>query len=181
MLLNFMKLNKVILIGYMGSGKSAVGKKLNQLLNYDYYDLDNFIEKIYGTTVENIFKTKGEIYFREIERESLHKIIKKNNNLIISLGGGTPCYFDNIDFLNSFDETKTFFLQASISTILNRLNHSKIRRPLISHLRTKLEIKEFVGKHLLERNHFYERSEKRINTNDKTILDVANEIIKSLG
>ena len=108
-------------------------------------------------------------------------IIKKNNNLIISLGGGTPCYFDNIDFLNSFDETKTFFLQASISTILNRLNHSKVRRPLISHLRTELEIKEFVGKHLLERNHFYERSEKKINTNDKTISDVANEIIKSLG
>ena len=72
-------------------------------------------------------------------------------------------------------------MQASISSILNRLNQSKIRRPLISHLRTELEIKEFVGKHLLERNHFYERSDKRIDTNDKTILDVANEIIKSLG
>ena len=72
-------------------------------------------------------------------------------------------------------------MQASISTILNRLNQSKIRRPLISHLKTELEIKEFVGKHLLERNHFYEKSEKKINTDSKTILNIANEIIKSLG
>ena len=165
----------------MASGKSAVGKVLHQLLDYDYYDLDNFIEKNYNTSIENIFKTRGEIYFREIERKSLEKIIRIKKNLVLSLGGGTPCYFDTIDFLNSFNQAKTFFLQASINTILNRLKRSKIRRPLISHLKTELEIKEFIGKHLLERNHFYEKSEKKINTDSKTILNIANEIIKSLG
>ena len=175
-----MNITKIILVGYMASGKSAVGKVLHQLLDYDYYDLDNFIEKNYSASIENIFKTKGEIYFIKIERKSLEKIMRKKKNSIISLGGGTPCYFDTIDFLNSFDQNKTFFLQASITTIFNRLKHSEIRRPLISHLKTELEIKEFIGKHLLERNYFYEKSEKKINTDNKTILNIANEIIKSL-
>ena len=164
----------------MASGKSAVGKELHQLLDYDHYDLDNFIEKNYNTSIENIFKTKGEIFFREIERKYLEKIMRKKKNLIISLGGGTPCYFDTIDFLNSFNETKTFFLKSTINTIFNRLRNSKIKRPLISHLKTELEIKEFIGKHLLERNHFYERAEKKIFTDNKTIIDIANEIINSL-
>ena len=70
-------------------------------------------------------------------------------------------YFDTIDFLNSFNGTKTFFLKSSINTIFKRLRNSKIKRPLISHLKTELEIKEFIGKHLLERNYFYEKSEKK--------------------
>ena len=136
-----MNFSKIILVGYMASGKSAVGEKLHQMLKYDYYDLDNFIERIYDTTIENIFKTKGEIYFREIERKSLEKIIRKRKNLIISLGGGTPCYYDTIDFINSFYDTKTFFLKTSVDVIFNRLKNSKAKRPLVSHLKTELEIK----------------------------------------
>ena len=176
-----MSLKKIILIGYMASGKSAVGRKLHEQLNYDYYDLDNYIEINYGTSVENIFKTKGELYFRQIERKSLENIVTIKRNLIISLGGGTPCYFDTIDFLNSIKETKTFFLKTSVKTICERLKKSKIKRPLISHLIEEMEIKEFVGKHLLERNFFYEKSEKKINTDKKTVRAVANEIIKKLG
>ena len=176
-----MGLKKIILVGYMASGKSAVGRKLHEQLNYDYYDLDNYIEINYGTSVENIFKTKGELYFRQIERKSLENIVTMKKNLIVSLGGGTPCYFDTIDFLNSFKETKTFFLKTTVSTIYKRLKKSKIKRPLISHLIEENEIKEFVGKHLLERNFFYEKSEKKINTDNKTVRSVANEIIKTLG
>lgn len=176
-----MNFSKIILVGYMASGKSAVGKKLHELLKYDYYDLDNFIEAIYDTTIENIFKSKGELYFREIERKSLEKIIRKKKNLIISLGGGTPCYYNTIDFINSFYDTKTFFLQTTVNTIFNRLKNSKTKRPLISHLNTELEIKEFIGKHLLERNHFYEKSLKKIYTDNKTILNIANEILNFLG
>lgn len=176
-----MSLKKIILIGYMASGKSAVGRKLHEQLNYDYYDLDNYIEINYGTSVENIFKTKGELYFRQIERKSLENIVTIKRNLIISLGGGTPCYFDTIDFLNSIKETKTFFLKTSVKTICERLKKSKIKRPLISHLIEETEIKEFVGKHLLERNFFYEKSEEKINTDEKTVRAVANEIIKKLA
>lgn len=176
-----MSLKKIILIGYMASGKSAVGRKLHEQLNYDYYDLDNYIEINYETSVENIFKTKGELYFRQIERKSLENIVTIKKNLIISLGGGTPCYFDTIDFLNSIKETKTFFLKTSVKTICERLKKSKIKRPLISHLIEETEIKEFVGKHLLERNFFYEKSEKKINTDEKTVSAVANEIIKKLA
>lgn len=176
-----MSLKKIILIGYMASGKSAVGRKLHEQLNYDYYDLDNYIEINYETSVENIFKTKGELYFRQIERKSLENIVTIKKNLIISLGGGTPCYFDTIDFLNSIKETKTFFLKTSVKTICERLKKSKIERPLISHLIEETEIKEFVGKHLLERNFFYEKSEKKINTDEKTVRAVANEIIKKLA
>ena len=79
-----MSLKKIILIGYMACGKSAVGRKLHEQLNYDYYDLDNYIEINYGTSVENIFKTKGELYFRQIERKSLENIVTIKKNLIIN-------------------------------------------------------------------------------------------------
>ena len=176
-----MGLKKIILVGYMASGKSEVGRKLHKLLNYDYYDLDNYIEINRGISVKNIFKTKGELYFRQIERKSLEKIVRMKKNLIVSLGGGTPCYFDTIDFLNSIKETKTIFLQTNINIIYKRLKKSKIKRPLISHLTEEKEIKEFVGKHLLERNYFYEKCKKKINTDNKTISAVANEIIKMLS
>ena len=90
-----MSLKKIILIGYMASGKSAVGRKLHEQLNYDYYDLDNYIEINYETSVENIFKTKGELYFRQIERKSLENIVTIKKNLVISLGGGTPLFLYN--------------------------------------------------------------------------------------
>ena len=176
-----MGLKKIILVGYMACGKSAVGRKLHEQLNYDYYDLDNYIEINRGISVKNIFKTKGELYFRQIERKSLEKIVRMKKNLIVSLGGGTPCYFDTIDFLNSIKETKTIFLQTNINIIYKRLKKSKIKRPLISHLTEEKEIKEFVGKHLLERNYFYEKCKKKINTDNKTISAVANEIIKMLS
>ena len=77
------------------------------------------------------------------------------------MGGGTPCYFDTIDFLNSIKETKTFFLKTSVKTIYERLKKSKIKRPLISHLIEETEIKEFVEKHLLERNFFMKNLKKK--------------------
>ena len=175
-----MNFSKIILVGYMASGKSAVGKKLHELLKYDYYDLDNFIETIYDTTIENIFKSKGELYFREIERKSLEKVIRKKKNLIISLGGGTPCYFNNMEYLISFDNVKTFYLHADVETISKRLELEKDKRPLISHLKNIDEINDFVGKHLFERKEFYTKADFMIYTKKKSVKNIALELEKLL-
>ena len=94
------KINQpLILMGYMGSGKTSIGKKISKILNVNFFDLDELIEKKYNKSVKNIFNDFGEIQFRKKEREVLEKILCKKKLFVLSLGGGTPCYFDNIDLI----------------------------------------------------------------------------------
>ena len=81
----------------MGSGKTSIGNYLKQELNYKFYDLDNFIEDKWDLNISNVFETKGELYFRKIERIALKEILDQKAPMIISLGGGTPCYFNNME------------------------------------------------------------------------------------
>ena len=89
-----MKTSKIILLGYMGSGKTAVGKQLKEKLNLPFCDLDSYIEQKFNSTISFIFKLKGEMYFREKERQALEDLLETDKRMIISLGGGTPCYYD---------------------------------------------------------------------------------------
>ena len=92
------KINQpLILMGYMGSGKTSIGKKISKILNVNFFDLDELIEKKYNKSVKNIFDDFGEIQFRKKEKEVLEKIMSKKKLFVLSLGGGTPCYFDNIE------------------------------------------------------------------------------------
>ena len=94
------KINQpIILMGYMGSGKTSIGKKISKILNVNFFDLDELIEKKYNKSVKNIFNDFGEIQFRKKEREVLEKILCKKKLFVLSLGGGTSCYFDNIDLI----------------------------------------------------------------------------------
>ena len=94
------KINQpLILMGYMGSGKTSIGKKISKILNIKFFDLDELIEKNYNKSVKNIFDDLGELEFRKKERTILEKMMSKKNLFVLSLGGGTPCYFDNIDLI----------------------------------------------------------------------------------
>lgn len=120
---------RVFLIGFMASGKSTVGKKLAHKIGLPFFDLDDYIEDKYNTTIRLLIYNEGMDFFRKIEKEALEKLINENEQILISTGGGTPCYFSNMDLMKS--SGITIYLEVDISTIVDRLVHAKKDRPLI--------------------------------------------------
>lgn len=170
----------VILIGYMASGKSSVGQILANKLNYEFIDLDDYIEEKEQTSVGHIFKLKGEIYFRKLETVYLKAILESKDRIILSLGGGTPCYGNNMDFVLSDSNSKSIYLKTGIPTLVNRLKSEKSKRPLIAHIETDDLLTEFIGKHLFERSHFYNQAEIKITTDNKTEAAIVEELLLNL-
>lgn len=169
----------LFLIGYMGSGKSLIGQKLAGVLNYNYVDFDDYISQREGLSISDIFETKGEIYFRKVEHKYLHDVLNLNDT-VVSLGGGTPCYGNNMQSLLDADSSMTIYLKASIPTLTGRLFDERAQRPLIAHLESKTELSEFIGKHLFERAPIYEQAGKTIITNDKQVDQIIEEILLQL-
>ena len=168
-----MKINKIILLGYMGSGKSTVGFQLNKEINVTYCDLDHYIENQLQESVNSIFKTKGEIYYRKMERHYLEKVLRTNSSLILSIGGGTPCYYDTMQYLNSLQNSKTIYLNTSVLEISKRLFNAQSSRPLLGHLKSLEDFQNFVGKHMFERSFFYNQANVSIKTDKRTISEVS--------
>lgn len=170
----------VVLMGYMGSGKSTIGKELATVLSYSFLDLDDYISDKENTTIPELFKAKGEIYFRKKETEYLNEVINDSENLVLALGGGTPCYGDNMSLLLSGLNVKLFYLKLSISNLEKRLFNEREKRPLISHLNTEEALLEFIGKHIFERVQYYNQAEFTITTDDKSQKEVLEEILVQL-
>lgn len=171
----------IVLLGYMGSGKSALGKQLSIELSRPFIDLDDYIEKKENQTIAAIFKLKGELYFRKLERQCLEELLNKKNNAVIGLGGGTPCYFDNMDLILNSKNVLSIYLKTSIQELTKRLFDQKERRPMIAHVNSHETLMEFIGKHLFERARFYEKAALKIQTDKKSIVDLVPEIIKVLA
>lgn len=163
----------ISLIGYMASGKSAVGQELARLNNYNFIDLDAFIESKEGMKIAEIFETKGEIYFRKKEGEYLKEVLMNSDNLVLSHGGGTPCYGNNLNLINTL--STSVYLKTSISTLVNRLKNGKNKRPLVAELEGD-KLTEYVAKHLFERRNFYEQANYLVNADEKSVYDLAREI-----
>ncbi|MBF0694475.1 MAG: shikimate kinase [Flavobacterium sp.] len=168
-------MKKIILIGYMGSGKSVAAQILHEKLQIKLADLDREIEQKSDRTISRIFSQKGEIHFRKLESMVLAELIKEDIPMIISLGGGTPCYANNLDIIRQSDAT-TFYLKASAQTLAHRLSNETSSRPLISTIGHE-NLPEFINKHLFERSPFYLQADHIIQTDDKTPLQIADEII----
>lgn len=169
----------VILIGYMGSGKSSIGKKLSKMINYEFIDLDDYIQKSEDMSISQIFETKGEIYFRKKEHLYLMEVLQLPR-IILSLGGGTPCYGTNMHAILNAQGTHSIYLKSSIPNLVARLNPEKAQRPLIAHLKSDEELTEFIGKHLFERSYYYSQSNQTVITDGKSITTIAEEIVASL-
>ena len=163
----------------MGSGKSTIGKQLSKALEFDYVDLDLFIETKEEMSIPELFKTKGEIYFRKIETLYLKNILELKDT-VVALGGGTPCYGNNMQLITSAGNAKSIYLKASIATLVERLQTEKHNRPLISHLKTEEELTEFIGKHLFERSQFYSQSDVKVAIDKKSINDIVETIVMEL-
>ena len=169
---------KIVLIGYMASGKSTIGKILAKKLNLSFIDLDDYISEAEQMSIPEIFSKKGEIYFRKIETKYLLEVLEKEEEFILSLGGGTPCYGNNMEnILNS--GTTSFYLKASIPTITQRIRNAKTKRPLVAHLSNE-ELPEFIGKHLFERQFYYLQSNHIITVDGKQKYEVADTILEVL-
>lgn len=167
----------ISLLGYMGSGKSHVSKNLSKKLNFPLIDLDQKISEENLLSIAEIFQTKGEIFFRKEEKRVLENILNEEKDIILSLGGGTPVYYNNMDLIN--EKSKSIFLRASVKTLTERVLLQKNTRPLIAKLNDD-DVPEFIAKHLFERNPFYSKSHFTVDTDSKTANDISAEIIKLL-
>lgn len=170
----------VVLLGYMGSGKSSVAEELAIQTDFKYVDLDNFIEENEQLKIPEIFSQKGEIYFRKIERIYLEKLLQFQQSIVLSLGGGTPCYSDAMDLMNQTPNLTSVYLSANVGTLTERLFKEKENRPLISHLKTREELNTFIRKHLFERSYFYNKAQIIIKTDGKSVSEITEEIKQKL-
>ncbi len=147
---------RIFLIGFMGSGKTYWGKLLAQKIDYPFFDLDKEIIEIEKKSVAQIFSEHGEEYFRYKEKEMMEHIVYDHENLVLSCGGGTPCYFNNIDFMK--ENGVVIWLNTCIDTLVTRLLKEKSHRPLIKNIHDD-DLKAFILKKLHDRRIYYEQAD----------------------
>lgn len=164
---------RIILIGYMGAGKTTVGKELAAALGVTFYDLDWYITMRYHRSVPEIFAERGEEGFRELERRMLHEVAEFEN-VVVSCGGGTPCFFDNIDYMNSLADT--IYLQATPEVLAMHLKMGKGKRPLLEG-KTPEELETYIQEMLQTREPFYQKAKYTL---DVSLLDSASKIQESV-
>ena len=157
----------IILVGYMGSGKSTIGVELAKKINRRFIDLDNYIEIAEKKEINEIFDAYGDIYFRKKESLYLESIISKSDNIVLSLGGGTICYNNNLDLIKSFKNI-SFYLKLNATKLSKRLYNIKSERPLLSSIDNENNLLEYISKHLFERENYYRKSDYIIDCNDKS-------------
>ena len=160
---------RVILIGYMGAGKTTVGKALAQELGVPFYDLDWYITNRMRKTIAQIFEERGEEGFRQIERNILHEVAEFED-VVISCGGGTPCFFDNIDYMNQ--QATVVYLKAEPEVLYKHLAMSKNDRPLLRG-KSQEELITFITEQLEKRSPYYT---KAAYTLDVSLMDDYSKI-----
>ena len=152
---------RIIIIGYMGAGKTTVGKALGKELGIPFYDLDWYIENRMRKTVKQIFDERGEEGFRRIEHNMLHEVAEFEN-VIISCGGGTPCFFDNMEYMNSLADT--IYLKATPEVLAMHLRMGKGKRPLLEG-KSPEELITFIREQLEKREPFYSKARHVLDVN----------------
>lgn len=172
---DFTNQKSIILLGYMGCGKSTVGAALAKQLQMPFEDLDDQITSTYKSSIAELFQKKGAKGFREIEHQMLLKTLSNPTKRILSLGGGTPCYHDNMNRINTATP-HVFYLEATAVSLAARLFPQRETRPLIAHTETESELKEFIAKHLFERQHYYRQANQRISVDNTSIQEVVDAI-----
>ena len=162
-------MTRIILIGYMGAGKTTIGKALSKELGITFYDLDWYIENRMRKTVSEIFAERGEEGFRKIEYNMLHEVAEFED-VIISCGGGTPCFFDNMDYLNQ--QGQVVYLKAEPEVLYKHLQMAKVERPLLKG-KSREELLTFIKEQLEKREPFYTKARYTL---DVSLMDNYDKI-----
>ena len=164
---------RIILIGFMGAGKTTVGKALAAELGVSFYDLDWYITMRYHKSVPEIFAERGEEGFRDLERRMLHEVAEFED-VVVSCGGGTPCFFDNMDYMNSLADT--VYLKAEPEVLAMHLRMGKGKRPLLEG-KSPEELEAYVREMLSQREAFYDKAKYSL---DVSLLDNFTKIQESV-
>lgn len=168
----------IVLVGFMGSGKTTLGRMLGLALNIEFIDMDLYIEKQQKCSIKKIFADKGELYFRRIESEALRKILAMPKKVIVSTGGGAPCYLDNMSLIKS--QSLSVYLKIGSKRLVARLKNDT-ERPLLQN-KTEKELLSFVKRTLREREKHYKQADIRIraiDTPQKLTKRLTNYILKT--
>ena len=160
----------------MGVGKSTIGESLAKQLHLPFYDLDQIIEKQEQQSINDIFKTKNQLYFRKLEQSVLETFLNQHDHYILSLGGGTICYGNALKLIKQ-EGILSIYLKASIETLVKRLSINQKSRPLIKNLPLE-QLPEFIAKHLFERQTYYHQCHHTITTDALNKETICNQIIK---
>jgi shikimate kinase len=169
-ILNSHQTVRVFLIGYMGSGKSTFGPHLAKALKLVYYDLDSIIEANAWMSIKDIFKKLGQDHFRELEHKALTEYIKTHDNFVLATGGGTPCFFDNLDRMK--ETGITVYLDVPTDELARRLVETKSRRPLLKGIQDH-KLEGFIKEQLSKRMEFYQQADLMVDGMAPKALDVA--------
>ena len=171
---------KIVLLGYMGSGKSTVGASLANALSFQFKDLDHYIEQAEGSSITELFKEKGEIYFRKKEGAYLSQLLSVSQKLVLATGGGTPCYGTIATDLKNDPNVVTVYLKHSLDQLTTRLYAEKSTRPLIAHLETEELLNDFIRKHLFERSFYYNQASIVLDCDGQTPDQIVEKILLEL-
>lgn len=167
-------MKRIFLVGYMGSGKTTLGKAYARVNDLEFIDLDWYIEERIHKTISELFAERGERGFRELERKMLHEV-GEFENVLIACGGGTPCFFDNMDYMNEVGDT--VFLDVCPEVLFRRLKIAKAKRPLLAD-KTDAELMDFIVEAIEKRRPFYARARFRFNAEE---LESIRQISESVG
>jgi shikimate kinase len=146
---------KIFLVGFMGCGKTHWGRLLSQKLNIPFFDLDEKIVEQAGKSINEIFAVEGEEYFRLLEKDVLHILTESHETFVMATGGGTPCYYNTIDYLKK--NGTVAWINCSTECLYNRLLEEKAQRPLISKMSDD-ELKSFIVKKYSSRKIYYQQA-----------------------
>jgi len=167
----------VYLLGFMGSGKTTIGKTLANVLNYSFIDLDLLIESKLQKTISEIFAEFGEMKFREMEKAALESTFSLEN-VVVATGGGTPCFFDNLAKIN--ENGISVYLKMNLEILLGRLKSKIEKRPLLKN-RNSNELRTYIENTLSEREIFYQKAHFTIVCNNLSIKNIKEEIKKAIN
>lgn len=173
-------MKRIILVGYMGAGKTTIGRALARELSLDFYDLDWYIENRQCKRIPDIFAERGEEGFRNIERKMLLEAIEFEN-IVLSCGGGTPCFFDNMARMNQ--RGTTVYLHASTQVLREHLLMAKSRRPLLEG-KSPEQLSEYITQSLAQREPFYTQAQHTIEVpllaDKERVRECAKQILKTI-
>lgn len=167
-------MTRILIIGYMGAGKTTLGKVLAESLGLPFYDLDWYIESRMMKTVPQLFAERGEDGFRKVEHNMLHEVAEFED-VVISCGGGTPCFYDNMEYMNA--QGDTVYLKASPEVLYAHLQMGKVERPLLKN-KTREEMQAFIKEQLAEREKYYTKARHIFNVD---LLDNYEKIQTSVN